>query len=191
MDWPFSPLTPMKYGVIYADPPWAYEMRSEKGHERSPEAHYDTMKIGDIKALPVSHLAGPDCLLFLWSTWPHLPQALGVMAAWGFAYKTGGAWVKRTSTGKVAMGTGYIMRGATEPFLIGTIGRPKVADRSIRNVLIDGPRREHSRKPPQAREMLRKLLPDAWACELFATEPWAEADIWAPKAHVMRGGDDV
>jgi len=68
-DWPFDPLTPMKYGAILADPPWAYAMRSEKGYEKSPEAHYETMPLADIKALPVRELAGPDCLLFMWSTW--------------------------------------------------------------------------------------------------------------------------
>ena len=99
------------------------------------------------------------------------------MAAWGFAYKTGGAWVKRTATGKAAFGTGYLLRSATEPFLIGTIGNPKIRSRSVRN-LIEGLRREHSRKPPEARAMIDKLLPDVWACELFAREPWPGRDVW-------------
>lgn len=190
MDWPFSPLTPMKYGVIYADPPWAYEMRSEKGYAKSPEAHYATLSLEEIAALPVGHLAAPDCLLWMWSTWPHLEGAMGVLRAWGFTYKTGGAWRKLTRTGKVAMGTGYYFRSSTEPWLIATIGAPQISDRGVRN-LIDAERREHSRKPAEARRMLRRLLPNAWACELFATEPWADAEIWAPKAHAMREtGDD-
>ncbi len=80
-NWPFDHLTPMKYGAILADPPWSYVMRSDNGHAKSPEAHYHTMSESAIAALPVSHLAGPDCLLFLWSTWPHLPQALRIMQA--------------------------------------------------------------------------------------------------------------
>jgi N6-adenosine-specific RNA methylase IME4 len=175
--WAFPGLTPMKYGVILADPPWAYEMRSEAGYAKSPEAHYSTMSEADLLALPVSELAGPDCLLFLWSTWPHLPQAQALMAAWGFQYKTGGAWVKRTESGKVAFGTGYVLRSATEPFLIGTVGAPVYRSRSIRN-LIEGVRREHSRKPPEARQMLDTLLPDVWGCELFAREPWPGRDVW-------------
>ncbi len=177
MPWPFDPLVPMRYGAILADPPWSYEMRSARGHGRSPEAHYATMSVADIAALPVSQLAGPDCLLFLWSTWPHMPAALEVMAAWGFTYKTGGAWRKLTRTGKVAMGTGYLLRSSTEPFLIGSMGAPEISDRGVRN-LIDAERREHSRKPPEARRMLRRLLPRAWACELFAREPWAEGEVW-------------
>lgn len=179
--WPFAPLRPLSYGAIIADPPWAYEMRSEKGYGKSPEAHYETMDEAEIAALPVGHLAAGDCLLFLWSTWPHLPVAMRVMTAWGFTYKTGGPWVKRTSTGKLAMGTGYIFRSATEPFLIGTIGQPRASSKSVRN-LIDAVRREHSRKPPEARAMVQKLLPNAKACELFAREPWPGHDVWGREA---------
>lgn len=188
-DWPFAPLIPMKYGAILADPPWAYQMRSDSGYAKSPEAHYQTMPLEAIKALPVSHLAGPDCLLFLWSTWPHLTQALEVMAAWGFSYVTGGAWLKRTSTGKVAFGTGYCLRSATEPFLIGKIGQPQIVSRSERN-LIDAVRREHSRKPVEMREMIDRLLPNVWACELFAREAWPGRDVWGNEAGKFGGDHD-
>jgi len=178
-DWPFAPLTPLKYGAIIADPPWSYEMYSERGLAKSPEAHYGTMSAEAIAALPVGHLAGRDCLLFLWSTWPHVPVALDVMRAWGFRYKTGGAWVKRTRKHwGPAFGTGYILRSATEPFLIGTVGSPEISDRSVRNLLIDATRREHSRKPPEAREIVQRLLPRAFACELFGREPWPGHEVW-------------
>lgn len=185
-DWPFDTLTPMKYGAILADPPWAYAMRSDKGYEKSPEAHYSTMPLDAIKALPVRELAGPDCLLFMWSTWPHLPQALDVLQAWGFQYVTGGAWIKRTKTWKLAFGTGYVQRSASEPYIIGKIARPELASKSERNVIeaplvadkIEALRQEHSRKPVQMREMIDRLLPRAFKAELFAREPWDGNDIW-------------
>lgn len=177
--WPFGPLTPMKYGAIIADPPWAYAMRSENGHKKSPEAHYGTMSLTEIKALPVQLLAAPDCLLVLWSTWPHLPQAMEVLEAWGFRYVTGGAWIKRTKEWKLAFGTGYLQRSACEPYLIGSIARPEISSRSERNV-IDAPliedriqslRREHSRKPAEMHQMIDRLLPRAYKAELFARQP--------------------
>lgn len=176
-NWPFGSLWPLKYGAILADPPWAYEMYSEDGYEKSPEAHYETMSIEDIGALPVSYLASGSCLLWMWCTWPHLPLGLATMQRWGFEYKTGGSWTKLTRTGKRAFGTGYILRSTTEPFLIGTIGAPIYRSKSIRN-LIESERREHSRKPPEAREMISKLLPDVFACELFGREPWPGNDVW-------------
>lgn len=177
MNWPFASLQMFKYGLILADPPWSYEMYSEKGYEKSPEAHYSTMSEAELAALPVGHLAAPTCMLVMWSTWPHLPQAMRLMTQWGFAYKTGGSWTKTTTTGKRAFGTGYIFRTATEPFLVGTIGNPLYRSRSERN-LIEALRREHSRKPPEMRAMLDRLLPDVFGCELFAREPWPGRDVW-------------
>lgn len=191
-DWPFDPLRPLAYGAILADPPWAYQMRTEEGHKKSPEAHYGTMSIPAIKALPVDRLAGPDCLLFLWSTWPHLEDAMAVLRAWGFAYVTGGAWIKRTRNWKMTFGTGYVLRSASEPFLIGKIGAPKIVSRSERNVidapetvleaelpdLLESVRREHSRKPPEMRDLIDRLLPHTYKAELFAREPWEGEAVW-------------
>jgi hypothetical protein len=55
------------------------------------------MTIEDIKALPVVDIAAKDCCLFLWGTWPMLPEVLEVVTAWGFTYKTlAFDWAKRT-----------------------------------------------------------------------------------------------
>lgn len=194
--WPFEGLTPLRYGAILADPPWPYEMRSENGYAKSPEAHYSTMPIAEIKALPVDQLAGPDCYLIMWSTWPHLPVAIEVMAAWGFKYITGGSWTKRESKGGLAFGTGYVLRSATEPFLVGKLGRPRPGSRSVRNLIlapedvpdgIEAIRREHSRKPVEMRQMVEALVPHAPRCELFGREAWAGADVWGNQADHFGG----
>lgn len=191
-DWPFGDLTPFKYGAILADPPWDHIMRSDKGKAKSPSKHYDTMTLEEIKAMPVSQLAGPHCMLFLWSTWPHLLQAAEVMSAWGFAYSTGGAWTKRTVNWKLAFGTGYVLRSASEPFLVGRMNSPEIRSKSVRNAivedeeipdLIDALRREHSRKPVQIREMIGQLLPRQHAVELFARTPWPGHAVWGNEVH--------
>lgn len=190
MNWPFGHLMPFKYGAILADPPQKYTLWSEAGHGKSPEAHYKTMTMEDMARLPVADLAGPDCYLFQWSTWPHLKQSMWLMEEWGFEYVTGGSWIKRTKTGKLAFGPGYIQRSSCEPYLIGKIGAPQIANRSERNVIdapldpatipdkIEALRREHSRKPPEMRQMIERLLPQSFYCELFAREPWGGHDVW-------------
>lgn len=188
MTWPFDPLIPGAYGLILADCPWPYEMRSAAGHSKSPEAHYDTMSIADLCALPVDELAAPDCLLVMWSTWPHLLQAQRVMRAWGFRYITGGSWTKRTRIGTPSFGTGFVLRSTTEPFLVGSAGAPWNGSKSERNWIetveeiaaapIDAVRREHSRKPAEMRAMCERLAPNVARCELFAREPWPGADVW-------------
>ena len=169
-----------------ADPPWAYEMRAPSGYARAPQAHYDCMSIEEIAALPVAALAGDNCLLWLWAVSPMLPQALAVIAAWGFEYKTGGHWTKTAKNGKLAFGTGYILRNAGEPFLIATRGAPKTA-RNVRSVII-APKREHSRKPDEAFAEAERLMPDARRIELFSRQPRAGWSVWGNEVGKF-GGD--
>ena len=188
MTWPFGALARDLYGLILADPPWSYDMWSERGYDKAPEAHYETMSTEEICALPVWELAAPDCLLVLWSTWPHLLHAQRVMRAWGFRYVSGGSWTKRTISGLPGFGTGKIERSTTEPYLLGTSGRPWIGTHSERNWFetveeimesgIDAGRREHSRKPEEMRRKCERLAPHVPRCELFATEPWPGAEVW-------------
>ncbi len=170
--WPFGDLVPLRYEVILADPPWYFRNRSAKGEIKNPVSHYSCMEIEAIAALAVNQLAAPDCLLWMWATWPMLPQALDVMAAWGFTYKTGGDWHKTTKHGKTAFGTGYLLRSASEPYLLGTLGAPRSQSKSERG-LIMAELREHSRKP---------VFPDSWRCELFARAPRPNWSAWGDEA---------
>ena len=163
----FSNLIPLYYDAIIADPPWHFNVHSERGESKSPQAQYDTMTIDDICALPVGHLAAPNCLLMMWTTAPHLQLAFKVINAWGFTYKTMGTWVKTTTSNKLAFGTGYILRSACEPFLIATIGQPKTCAKNIRNVMM-AERRDHSRKPDEQYDMIEAMIPNGRYCELFS-----------------------
>ena len=82
MNWPFDNLTPFKYGVILADPPWDFRNFSAKGGEKNPVAHYACMDLPAIKELPVFHLARPDAVCVMWATAPMLPVATETMRAW-------------------------------------------------------------------------------------------------------------
>lgn len=180
MTWPFGRLKPLRYGALIIDPPWSYEMYSEKGYERSPEAHYETLSDQALLDLPVGHLAGAECLLVMWAVWPKLPLAVACMARWGFPYITGGTWVKMTKDGtRPRMGTGYTLRSACEPFLIGRIGAPQARLTNVPNVIL-APAREHSRKPDEMRAIVERMTPNAWRADLFAREPWAGEgnEVW-------------
>lgn len=184
--WPFDELTPLRYGRIIADPPWYFRNRSEKGEEKNPVAHYDCMDLAAIMALPVNQLAAPDCALFMWATAPMLPQALQTMAAWGFEFKSAGSWAKQSSTGNAwAFGTGYCFRSAVEFFLLGTIGKPKVQSRSIRNLIV-APTREHSRKPDNLHAMAEALYGGP-GCELFGRAGRPGWDVWGNQTSKFDG----
>jgi N6-adenosine-specific RNA methylase IME4 len=168
MTWPFSPLVPLAYSMLMIDPPWSFKLYSAKGEKKSAQAHYRCMTVNDIAALPVGQLASPDAVLMLWATAPMLPEAFLVLRAWGFRYVSMGVWHKRTKHGRTAFGTGYRLRSACEPFLIGVIGNPKTS-RSHRN-LIEGEARQHSRKPDSAYQWAESYLPDARRVEVFARQ---------------------
>jgi len=174
--WPWPQLQAGAYDFIMADPPCRFELYSEKGEEKSPQAQYATMTIADIARLPVAGLASEHCMLWLWATAPLLAEQIGVLEAWGFAFKTSGVWVKTTRHGKIAFGTGYVLRNAHEPFLIGTRGNP-TCTRAVRSVVMGGVR-EHSRKPEEAYAAAEKLMPEARRVELFSRTNRKGWDVW-------------
>ena len=166
---PFDDLPRGHFGAILADPPWEFRTWSARGRGRSAERHYrSTLTLDEIKALPVSEIAAPDCVLFLWATWPCLFAALDVIAAWGFNYKTVGyVFIKQTKRGNgLHWGTGYWTRANSEPCLLATRGKPKRLHADVHQVIIE-PRREHSRKPDCTRERIERLVAGPYL-ELFA-----------------------
>jgi N6-adenosine-specific RNA methylase IME4 len=194
--WPFEGLEPGRYSAILADPPWNFAVRSAKGDGRSAKNHYGTMSLADIKALPVADLAAPDCALLLWATDPMLPQALDVMKAWGFTYKTVGFyWTKTNKDGSPFVGCGYWTRANPEQCLLGVRGAPKRINRDVRRLII-APRRQHSRKPDETRAHVERLVPGPY-CELFARESAANWSAWGNQAtkfdtdHHARLADDA
>jgi len=163
------------FRTIVADPPWQFKTWSKKGTEKSAEQHYDTMTLDDIKALPVWDVAAEDCLLLLWAVNPMLPQALDVMEAWGFTYKTVGfCWAKASKNSDPAwapkwhMGLGYWTRANVEICLLGVRGKPKRCSKSVRQLLVD-PVREHSRKPDEFYRRVMRLAAGPYL-EMFSRQ---------------------
>jgi N6-adenosine-specific RNA methylase IME4 len=164
------------YGVIYADPPWRFEPYSrETGLDRSADNHYPTMTIDALRVLAVP--AADNAVLFLWATVPMLPEALSVMEAWGFAYKSHCAWIKDQ------IGTGYWFRNAHELLLVGTRGDvPAPAPGTQYASYIQAAVGPHSAKPAVFAEMIEELFPSADLLEMFARGTRAGWDTWGNEA---------
>lgn len=174
------------YKVVLADPPWSYV----QGGRGSTDAHYETMSIEDIKALPIGRLASKDAVLFLWGTWPQLPDVLATMEAWGFKYKTCGfVWTKHhEGSGKECVGGGFWTRANSEFCLIGVRGdHPKRIDKAVRQ-LVQAPRGEHSAKPAEVRDRIYQLMGELPMIELFARDRDPRYDAWGDQ---VPGGSDV
>ena len=158
-----------KYQVIYADPPWEYE---NSGFNEAAQNQYPTMPLKDICALPVETLTTSASVLFLWATNPLLPEALRVMAAWDFEYKTNIAWVKDRGRGM-----GWFLKSKHELLLIGVKSQtPQPAERPDSAQEFDRGK-VHSRKPEEFRDLIERMYPGN-KIELFARVERAGWDTW-------------
>lgn len=147
-------LPDQKFGVILADPPWKFEVRSDRGLDRSAENHYPTMTTEDICRLEVPEIAADDCILFMWATTPMLLDAVEAMLSWGFEYKSHVIWVKDKN------GTGYWFRNRHELLLVGTRGNvPAPAMGTQWPSVVDAPVGEHSAKPEIFHELIEQYFP--------------------------------
>jgi len=171
----------LKYRTIYADPPW-----SEYGGgviKRGADRHYPLMRREEICSLIVneehaSQLAENDAHLYLWATNNKLLDALAVVKAWGFEYKTLITWAKDR------FGLGQYYRGQTEHCIFAVRGvlpyRQLNGKRAQGRTLIDGfdaPRGEHSVKPEVMRQWIEAVSPGPYL-ELFARKQAEGWDSW-------------
>jgi len=203
-----------KYSVIYADPPWSFRVWSEDtGSGRSAASHYPTLDLEALKALPVESIAADDATLFLWGCNSMLPEALEVVKAWGFEFKTiAFTWVKtnKKATDTVFWGMGYWTRQNSEFCILATRGKPKRDSKGVHSVFWDHeagedvaldpsmgmpealvcPVMRHSAKPPEARERIEELMgPDNTFVELFARPSEGIHSCWDLVGNEIDGQD--
>ena len=193
----FPALPDKKYSIIYADPPWHYNGkmqfdRSGKTDENpgwkrgifisSACFKYPTLKTKELKTLPIESIAEDDALLFMWSSSPHLEQAISLGSAWGFDYKTiAFVWNKMNHN------PGQYTLSYCEVCLLFKRGRiPK--PRGARNIkqLIEVPRNGHSEKPEQVAEGIQKMFPEQAKIELFARHTREAWDSWGLESILNR-----
>jgi N6-adenosine-specific RNA methylase IME4 len=180
----------MKYSVIYADPPWRYDDATPP----SGGCPYPTMSIAELKALPVRSLAAPDCVLFMWATMPLLTEALELISAWGFSYRTCAfVWIKQNRRAgekqpmlfypgdkqafNIFAGMGRWTQGNAELCLLAKRGTPKRMKKDIKQVIL-APLSRHSAKPAETRDRIVRLMGDVPRVELFARERADGWDVW-------------
>ena len=117
-------------------------------------------------------VAAQDSHLYLWVPNALLPDGLQVMASWGYRYVTHIVWAKRREDGGPdGRGVGFYYRNVTELLLVGVRGRMRTLDPGRSQVnLIETRKREHSRKPDEAYDVIEACSPGPHL-ELFARYP--------------------
>ena len=164
------PRTAGGWSCVYADPPWRFTNRTGKvAPEHRRLDRYDTMTAAEIAALPVADVVSANAHLYLWVPNALLPEGLAVMQGWGFRYVSNLVWAKRRKDGGPdGRGVGFYFRNVTELILFGVRGSMRTLDPGRRQVnMIETRKREHSRKPEEAYELIEACSPGPYL-EMFA-----------------------
>lgn len=181
----FPSLPKEKFQIIYADPPWDYKGQLQHAGPGSRDTggalrHYPTVTLKQLCELGVEGIADCDSLLFLWSTSPHLDQAIELGKAWGFQWATVAfVWDKER------VNPGFYTLSQCELCLAFKKGKIPVP-RGARNVrqLVQEKRGPHSEKPDEVRRRIEAMFPEQSKIELFARGPIVRGwRPWGLEAH--------
>jgi N6-adenosine-specific RNA methylase IME4 len=165
------PFPDKTYDIIYADPPWPMKKIQRKSRPNQVEMDYPTMKLEEIEKLPVGDLAKSSSTLWLWTTHRFLPNALQIMASWGFNYQRLITWHK--SNGMCLFGFHH----STELLLFGYKGTLEAfPTRKAVPLLVQEKSSRHSEKPAIFRSLIEPFGQDR--IELFARKHAPGWDAW-------------
>ncbi len=176
-----------RFGTVLADPPWRFINRTGKvAPEHRRLARYETMTVQEISSLPVREVAADKSHCYLWTPNALVPEAVKVLEAWGFTYKTMLIWHKvRKDGGSDGRGVGFYFRNVTETILFGVRGGLRTYQPGRRQVnLLATRKREHSRKPDELYSIVEACSPGPFL-ELFARYPQPGWSAWGDEADPM------
>lgn len=184
------------YRTIVADPPWRYDefvgfsgpragadaggRRPTPTVRRSRPLPYPSMTVDDIAALPVEAMAAPAAWLWLWTTNRYIPDAFGILTAWGFKYAATVVWKKGKGVSPFSQSAVSAITDA-EFLLVGRRGAAKRTGRLDR-LVIECPRGgTHSRKPDLFLDLIATVTPGPYL-EMFARRQRLGWDTWGNEA---------
>jgi N6-adenosine-specific RNA methylase IME4 len=159
------------FDAVLCDAPWIYDDKARSGN-RGVGFKYPLLTVDDLCSLDVPAICASDANCLMWATSPLLPEALRVLAAWGFAYKrVAFVWRKvYARTGQPFFGMGHGTRGNCEFVLEGIRGKGcKRVDAGI-SAEVTEPVGAHSAKPREVAKRIQRLYGPQRRVELFSRE---------------------
>lgn len=154
-----------KYQTIIIDPPWPAgkiprDIAPNQGFDEKLD--YPTMTLEQIKNSKFPF--GDNCHVFLWTTHKYLPIAFDCFEAWNINYICTMVWHK--AGGFQPFG---LPQYNCEFILYGRKGAPKFIDTKDFFCCFAGERREHSRKPVEFDDIIRRVT-DPPRIDIFTRE---------------------
>jgi len=165
------------YDIIYADPPWDYnnkKLLTNGKSTRDVKFHYPTVVLNELKCLPINNISNTNCLLFMWSSSPHLNQAIALGETWGFKYSTVAfVW------NKINPVIGHYTMSSCELCLVFKKGKiPSPRGSQNERQFLQELKSKHSCKPHEIRDRISQMFPTQKKIELFARHKTKNWDYW-------------
>jgi N6-adenosine-specific RNA methylase IME4 len=164
-----------RYCTVVIDPPWPMQKIERVVAPNQTGFDYATMEESELVEFGKTKLkaiAADDCHLFLWTTQKFLPMALRLIEAWNFRYLLTMVWQK--SGGFQPHG---LPQYNCEFVVYARRGVPIFLETSDFFCCFDGARREHSRKPDNFYNTLKRVT-DGPRLDMFARSPHDGFDSW-------------
>jgi N6-adenosine-specific RNA methylase IME4 len=153
-----------KYETIVIDPPWQMEKIERDVAPNQVAFEYPTMSEAELSEFDVPSIAADDCHMFCWTTHKFLPSAMRLIEAWGFRYVYLGTWHK--NGGFQPFG---LPQYNSEFYVYARKGTPRFADTKQFFTCFQASRREHSRKPDEFYDVIRRVT-DGPRIDVFSRE---------------------
>jgi len=155
-----------KFGTLVIDPPWPMEKIEREVRPNQAGFDYPTMSEAELLAFgeKVGNLTADDCHMFMWTTQKFLPMALRVIEAWGFRYVLAMVWHKPGGFQPIGL-----PQYNCEFAIYARKGAPQFIDTRAFNCCFDAPRREHSRKPDEFYDLIRRVTGEG-RIDIFSRE---------------------
>ena len=181
---------------MIADPCWQYT----RSDYRSGMRTYECMSIDELAQMDVKSLMDKrGGYVFLWVTFPKLPQCITMFERWGFAYLGACAtWIKLNKNGATPWkGMGSYTKSNAELLLVGVdrealakdprLGDPEWFPFALDRVLFSLRTDVHSRKPEESYDYLHRVMTAVPAVDAFTRKhrkhmyPWGDQITELPR----------
>ncbi len=167
-----SPKLSGEYRTIVVDPPWPMTKILRDVRPNQADFDYPVMALSEIEAMPIKSVACSDAHLYFWTTQRFLPGAIRILEIWGFTYVFTMVW--RKSGGFQPIG---LPQYNCEFILFGRKGGLPFLDTKQFPTCFEGARREHSRKPAEFYELVKRVSPGP-RLDCFSREVHDGFDSW-------------
>ena len=168
-----------KYRTIVIDPPWDMQKISREVRPNQVGFDYPTMSVDDIKAFDIC--ADESCHVYCWTTQKYLPKTFEILEAWGVDYIFTMTWHKPGGFQPVGL-----PQYNSEFVVFGRRGGLVFDETKAFNTCFNADRREHSRKPDEFYNLVRRVSP-APRIDIFSRESRAGFDQYGNQEGKFNG----